>query len=223
MKRVVRVVLVPLIILACQDVPVPTEVGPPQLDIVDAVHSGGNEHFFFLPPMVPAPAFGGVFNATRSPTVEICLVDPDTNACAAHEDPIRFTMDAGLGSETVRVSTEDEHYIVNWHTNQFALNSGATYRIRVLEPGPLGHADVVVGSNKELKNVDTDEFIGLTNGRTLPIKFRIEEGLPFVIEEGLAFMVDENGGVISAAGGDVVVDIPPDAVSGGEEVPITVD
>ncbi len=220
MKRVVQVVLVPLILLACQDVPVPTEVGPPQLEIVDAAHgTNGNSHFFFLPPMVPAPMPGGVFDATRSPSVEICLVDQATNACAVAQPegfPIRFTMDDGPGSETVRVSAEDEHYIVNWHTDHFALDTDATYRIRVLEPGPLGYADVdVVGSGKELKNVDTDEFIGLKDGRTLPIKFRIEEGSPFV--------VDENGGSISAAGGDVVVTVLPGAVTEAEPVPVTVE
>ncbi len=42
----------------------------------------------------------------------------------------------------------------------------------------LGHADVdVVASGGELKNVDTDGFIPLLDDRTLPIKFRIEEGV----------------------------------------------
>ena len=34
----------------------------------------------------------------------------------------------------------------------------------------------MVNSGKDLKNVDTNEYIALKDGRTLPIKFRIEEG-----------------------------------------------
>ena len=221
MKRLIPLALmVALGPLACSGDEEATGPSPvPSFEIEDGVHSGGNEHFFFLPPMVPAPAFGGVFNATRSPTVEICVVDEAANECAAPQPmdfPIRFTMDDGRGSETVRVSTEDEHYIVNWHTDQPALIPGAIYRIHVVElAGVLGFADVVVGSNKELKNGGTGQFIALTSGRTLPIKFRIEEGLPFV--------VDENGGAISAAGGDVVVEVPAGAVSETEPVPVTVE
>jgi hypothetical protein len=35
---------------------------------------------------------------------------------------------------------------------------------------------VILGSNRELRSVDTDQFVPLKDGRTLPIKFRIEEG-----------------------------------------------
>lgn len=147
MKRAAFLALGTAFLIGCQDEP-PT--GPdfadddnPLFEIQDALHGGGNEHFFFLPPIVPAPDFEGVFNATRSPAVEICLVDQDM--CAAEQPegfPIVFTMDDGPGSENVRVSAEDEHYIVNWHTKQFDLDPDATYRIRVLEPGLLGVADV---------------------------------------------------------------------------------
>ena len=70
----------------------------------------------------------------------------------------------------------DEYYIVNWHTDEFDLNATATYRISVLVEGTeLGLADVdVVNSGKDLKNVITGAFIPLKDGRTLPIKFRIE-------------------------------------------------
>ena len=203
MKRASFLALGTAFLMGCQDEP-PTwpdfaDGDNPLFEIQDALHGGGNEHFFFLPPLVPAPTFGGVFNATRSPAVEICLINEETGACAG-EPLVTFTMDDGPGSKTVRVSAEDQHYVVNWHTAQFALDPGAIYRIHVVElAGALGFADFVVG-----KNV-----------KTLPIKFRIEEGLPFV--------VDENGGAISAAGGDVVVAVPPNAVASGEEVPVTVD
>jgi hypothetical protein len=74
------------------------------------------------------------------------------------------------------MDAEDEHYVVNWHTRRFSLNPAKTYRIRALVDGlELGHADVdVVSSGRELMKVNKDEFVALVNGRTLPIKFRIE-------------------------------------------------
>ena len=37
----------------------PASSDGPSLAISDAVHGGGNEHFYFLPPLVPATAFAG--------------------------------------------------------------------------------------------------------------------------------------------------------------------
>jgi alpha-tubulin suppressor-like RCC1 family protein len=113
-------------------------------------------------------------------------------------------METGPGPETVRVVPEEEHYIVNWHTDEiltnFPLQEGEHYRIRVLVGGQLlGFADVaVVNSRNELKNVDTDQLIPLKDGRTLPIKFRIEEGALVsgeIVSAGLAHSctVDASG------------------------------
>ena len=41
-------------------------VRPPSLAISDSAH-GGKSHFYFLPPILPAPAFSGVFDAALSP------------------------------------------------------------------------------------------------------------------------------------------------------------
>jgi alpha-tubulin suppressor-like RCC1 family protein len=89
-----------------------------------------------------------------------------------------YTTADGPGSETVRLVAVDEHYIVNWHTNEFDLDEATTYRIRVLVDGTeLGYADIdAVSSGRELKSVNTDQYIPLKDGRTLPIKFRIEVG-----------------------------------------------
>ena len=133
--------------------------------------------------MVPDPSPTGTFDGTLQPVVEICdlgiVSDPDENTpCLAPQFPfpIQFTVSSGLGSETVRVNDTEEHYIVNWHTD--AVNANRTYRINVVVgETELGFADVdVVNRGKELKSVDTGEFIALKDGRTLPIKFRIENG-----------------------------------------------
>jgi hypothetical protein len=52
------------------------------------------------------------------------------------------------------------------------------YRISVTACAvPLGYADVdVVDSGKDLKNVNTNQYVALLDDRTLPIKFQIEPG-----------------------------------------------
>ncbi len=143
--------------------------------IHDGAHSGEDQHFFFLPPMAPEPLLNGQFDGSLDPVVEI--VDLSDNSVIE-----TFTMTACVGSESIRVEPAYEHYIVNWHTNQNMLNEQVTYRIYVFIPAnpvniELGFADVdVVNSGKELKNVDTGEYIAIKNGRTLPVKFRIETG-----------------------------------------------
>src|SRR6266480_512019 len=144
--------------------------GPPlpSSEIRDGANNGGNSHFFFLPPLRRQPAPNGTFDATLSPVVEICvLTQCGTSAIAT------FTMQSGVTVDPVA-----EQYQVNWPTAQFDLDPAVTYRIRVLAGGvELGHADVnVVMLGSELRRVDTGEYIPLLAGRTLPIKFRIEQG-----------------------------------------------
>ena len=78
----------------------------------------------------------------------------------------------------MRLSTADQQYIVNWRTDQSRLDPALTYRVRVLVGTlELGFADVdLVRTTKELRNVQTSQFVPLLNGTTLAIKFRIEQG-----------------------------------------------
>jgi len=164
------------LVLACRDKSVPT--GPdegPDAQITDGLHSSGKPHFYFLPPMVSAPAYAGTFDPTLTPTVQICVYAAgDCSTVIA-----QFTTTTGSGSETVRLDAANELYIVNWRTDQFRLNPALTYRIRVLVgTSELGFADVdVVSSTKELRSVNTSQFVPLLNGTTLPIKMRIEQGV----------------------------------------------
>ncbi len=191
------------VLLSCQDQPLTGPAAPrPTASILDARHSGGNAHFFFLPPLVPDPSGTGTFDATLSPMVRICMWTGA--ACGALV--AEFTMTTGPGSETVRLDAAGGQYTVNWHTDQFALDPARTYRIAVLVAGTeLGHADVdVVSTGRELRNVQTGEYVGLVNGRTLPIKFRIERGAVSVV--GAA------GGTVTAANGAVSISIPAGAL-----------
>lgn len=218
------------------------EVPGPQFAISDAAHEGENPDFFFLPPLVPDPVGHvnfdeGEFNSDVKPVVFICELevivgnplattecDPDAEALK-----IEFTMNTGPGSETVRLNEADEHYIVNWHTDEFALDLDRFYRIHVrVGATPLGFADVDPLSNgRELRNVNTDEVIGLVDGRTLPIKFRIENGAlcdpPGTTPCASAtFDLADGGSVVLEETGDRV-DLPPQATlpEGVTEVTVT--
>ena len=54
----------------------------PSAVILDGAN-GGNEFFYFLPPIVPNPNPQGTFNALLSPSVEICELDDGTGSCVA--------------------------------------------------------------------------------------------------------------------------------------------
>lgn len=193
MKRhPLRGILVPLVLAACNDANVLSEKhvadGPvTQQVIFDAAHSAGSSGFYFLPPMVRQPSFGGSFDASLLPhtRVEVC------------ELPVSSCVSAG----TVRVA--DSHYAVNWRA---AGDPAKTYRIRVLAAGTqLGFADVKLARNaSELKNIDSNDYVGVVINQTLPIRFRIEEGAVEVI--------GSSGGVASFANGAVTIDVPPGAL-----------
>ena len=144
--------------------------GEPLGTISDAAHAGTVPGFYFLPPMVPQPVYSGSFDGGLSPRVEVC----ELTGAACGSVIAQWTMATGLS-----VSAAAEQYQVNWHTNETNLDPASHYRISVfVGTFQLGFADVdVVASGKELKNVDTGEFIPLLDGRTLPIKFRIETGI----------------------------------------------
>jgi len=178
--RIARAAAAALILAGCTET-VPTLpsagnvlTGPAPAGVIsDAAHLG-KPHFFFLPPLVRTPAATGTFDETLTPEVQVCVL----GATECEPTIAVFTMSTSWGSERLRVSPTDAAYIVNWHTDEFGLDTAATYRIRVLvDDIELGYADLdVVGAGRELRNVNTEEYVPLLNGRTLPIKFRIEEG-----------------------------------------------
>jgi hypothetical protein len=154
----------------------PSTAGP-RATISDAAHSGAVPGFYFLPPMVPQPSYSGTFDAALQPRVEICELSGATCGTTI------ATFTYGTGSDNVRVDAAGQNYIVNWHTAQFNLDPAKFYRISVYVGSfRLGFADVdVVGSAKDLRNVDTQQYIALLDDRTLPIKFRIETGIPATV------------------------------------------
>ena len=142
-------------------------------DIWDGAHDApglkGNDDVFFLPPMVANPSgkagYGEAFQAGLP--VAFKIRDMTTNGVIKEFAPA-----------AVQVSVADEMYKANWDTKAVILLADHTYRIEAwIGSTKLAYADVdVVSNGSQLKNVDTDEFIPLLDGRTLPIKLRVEQG-----------------------------------------------
>jgi hypothetical protein len=160
-------------------------------DISDATHSGltlaSNPDFFFLPPMVKNPSGSplwnaGAFNGALHPTVEICAysdaITTESALNAAWSAALLATPPTAptctpMPSLAATVSLGDELYSANWKVPSAPTTF---YRISIKVGSKLlGFADVETASNmSQLKNVATEDFIPLNDGRTLPINFRIE-------------------------------------------------
>ena len=148
--------------------------------IVDGAHAG-NPNFFFLPPLVPSPVGtanydAGKFNASLSPFVEVCELTGDPRLVTG-ADCVSPTVRA-FGPAKMALDAGAEQYLLNWDTKASLLNSSAFYRIIVRgapRGTPLGVLDLdpVTGG---MKNIRTGDVYAFQDGRTLPIKVRIEQG-----------------------------------------------
>jgi hypothetical protein len=165
-------VVISALVLSCrEDLPSGPSAPPPapSLAISDAAH-GGKSHFYFLPPLLPAPSFSGLFDATLSPEVRVCRLAG--SSCGS--EIAAFTAST---SPAVTVDPVGEAYKLVWQTKGARLLTTETYRIRVLVgPVLLGFGDLqVVAGNKDLEALPADVF-GLVQDKTLQIKVRIEQG-----------------------------------------------
>ena len=228
MKQAVRFSLAAgavALVCACTSDTVHPPIGQPLASFSDGTHEG-NPDFFFLPPIFKHPTSHpnfspGEFNANVRPTVEICelapLVPPATVPSCA-------TTIKTFAPADITLDPANEQYAVNWHTDESNLVLTKFYRIRVLlGTQELGHADVdPVGTTGDLKNVETGEVIALVNGRTLPIKFRIENGAACNGGDCDSKTIDlsQGGFVVLETTGDRV-DIPAQEQS-GQVVTVTV-
>ena len=153
----------------------------PDHAISDGAHSGGTPGFFFLPPMVSQPAVTGIFDpdiVALNPVVLICDVTaaPDTD-CGGATPALRvFTR-----TSSPAITVDDGKYKVNWDTREGDFSPGRTYRVHVRAGTPsreLGFADILLTTEPgKIKKLADGETIVLNDGRTLPIHFRIEQGL----------------------------------------------
>ncbi len=184
MKSVALACLAVLLLTACRDQqPLQPPTGRPTALIMDGAHHGGNPDFFFLPPLAADPTGGpnfdpGKFNPNLSPTAEVCRLtgDPAAGAVDCATDNLgRLVLVFGPTPMALGV----EQYLVNWDTKApVLLDASKFYRI-IVRGAPrgtvLGLLDMDPVTNG-LKNVRTGEVVQFQDGRSLPIKVRIEDG-----------------------------------------------
>lgn len=194
----------------------------PSADFLDGrVLGKGNPHFFFLPPLVSQPTFSGVFNPAIRPVVDICQLNAAGTACAdpgQHIDPGTVVVDA------------PQQYHVNWDTRQPVIDTSKFYRIQVFGSAGgllLGFADMdPVANGSGLKNVNTNQYIGLVDGRTLPIKFRIENGA-FLTDQSCTDCVEatvtNSGGTVVTNTGFAGAQFPPGWLASPNPVVVTIE
>jgi hypothetical protein len=219
MRYVSRFALaIPFALAACSDAPTGIASGDrapsrPNAQISDAAHDASVTGFFFLAPIVAQPksSMFGTFDPTQTVTVSICpLANATTSDAACAGAP------ATLEAVSIGTDVNGNHYHTNWRTELFA--AGQYYRIFVERgtPGAItgrwGFADVYLSATgRDFREINRTEFTPLLDGRTLPIKFRIEEG---------ASPVPVTGG---NGGGTVGGSDTPDANGDGETTQEEID
>jgi hypothetical protein len=195
--------------------------------ISDGAHNG-NTHFFFLPPVAPDPSVlfhAGTFNAKLSPVVEVCILSGDPSGGS----PVDCLVSGGnpvlvFGPATMALDVTAEQYTRNWDTKSpMLLDPTKFYRI-IIRGAPqglaLGFLDVDP-VDQGMKNLRTGEVVQFQDGRTLPIKVRIEDGAfgatnPDHVEQtvsNVATIVTTNTGFAGASFPDGW--IPQNAVDAG--------
>ena len=230
-----RICVALLVLIGCSDDATEPPAGvirsptSPALDISDAAHAG-NTHVYFLPPLVPNPSFAGVTDPGQSPDVLVCeWAGGSCRLLVAF-----FTPQGGTAAQSVRYDAAGQLYIVNWQTDQCwqptggtaacTLDPAKTYRLRILVgASELGHADLrIYASNQDAKNLQTGDLIPLVNGRTLPVKFRIEQGAVTPAAADAPAVVGTSGGAVTATvdGEAVALTIPGGAVGGSTGVTV---
>ena len=209
-------------------------VGGPAFEIQDGSDPGGRPDFAWRPP-IGNTTIGGAFDGTRNPTVRICVLDVANEACIGADV---FT--------AASVPVVNANYQVDWTV---PISPVTHYRIFVQTVNPsviLGFADVrTAATSKGLKGNDPNEFVGITDGSILPIKFRITDacedqdcggGTIDTQQGGTAYHTDENGETVggitippTTGGGIVTVsfatcpDLPIDNPKFGSCVTVDVD
>ena len=178
----VAVAVAAVLSVACRDQQ-PLQTRPmtgPAFLISDGAHTSGNPDFFFLPPLVSSPVgtanYGaGKFNPRLSPVVEVCRLQADprvvpTTDCMAGVALV-------LPPTPMTLNGSEQQYAFNWDTKSAVLATDGFYRVMVvgaLHSTPLGFLDLDPVSGG-MKNLKTGDVVAFPDGRTLPIRVRIEE------------------------------------------------
>ena len=200
--------------------------GSPNPAIVDGAR-GGNPDFFWLWPLVPPPVRDpnydrGAANGSLRPDIYICALNASSEGAINAGTPCKS---GGYSKTYLAVppgahfnSADDDvgQYHQWWQVPQ--SSSDVFYRIRVkVGSTELGYLDVETGGKlRDLRNVNTGDFIPYLDGFLLPIRFRIEQyalcAVPGVGPCGSETINLADGGVVTTSlPNDQTgsVDIPP--------------
>jgi hypothetical protein len=169
MNRVLRIGVLVAVVTGCAEDPLGHVAGG---DFRAAVLQGGDGGVYFLPPLLES-TYSGTFAPDRDPVVVICEGAP-ASPCPIPVAEFDMVLDPDeSGSRVIRVSVEDEHYIVNWKTA--GLPDGE-YRIFVVENGTVqAFIDVPVSHGGSRASLGREGLRGFSG--TLPVIFRMEETL----------------------------------------------
>jgi len=134
--------------------------------------SGGNPHFFFLEPIVTNATPAGQFNASLSPTLEICDGIATSNGhCASLL--ASFTMQNGISIPLDASGQPKGFYLTEWRAGAIAAQ---TYRLIVLLGDFVaGFADVTKAADGSWRDSNGRELNA--GAAVLPIRFRLENGV----------------------------------------------
>src|SRR5919197_2192325 len=164
--------------------------GPPlrlAYGIFDAAH-GGPPGFYFLPPDAAQPSFSGTFDAgitTLNPRIVICDVttsyDVDCGGSSSGATPA-IAVFTTTTPAAITLDPATPQYQLNWNPNCAACIAGHVYRVHVAAGAAgtrrdLGWVDVLLAPGSTPVKLAGDVVVAST-GRTLPIDFRIETGIP---------------------------------------------
>src|SRR6267143_5113073 len=159
----------------------------PEFAISDGAHGSGTAGFYFLPPMVAQPTFGGTFDAdiaTLNPQIAICdITDGPDNNCGGAGGTSAVIVFTTPSKPAITVDPTTEQYGVSWDTRAAGFDADHTYRVHVTAGAEgarreLGFADVLLTTKPgQAKHVAPGDLIVVKDGRPLPIHFRIEAGI----------------------------------------------
>jgi len=174
---------VALVAVSCQDHSSPTANSPPiSADFRDAMHRGGNPHFFLLPPLVSLPDLAKeTFESGLQPSVRITeqpTGQPTFAGCTNNE-----FIDNIPATEFTRLKA----YAAFWRPGNYPtkVTPPCIYRLQVEVLGAvLGFADVQVISRTTLKDLRSGEYIPLPKDLTLPFWFFVGQGAVFFAQTG---------------------------------------
>jgi Big-like domain-containing protein/putative pyrroloquinoline-quinone binding quinoprotein len=145
----------------------------PAAAISDAVRgSGGNAHFYWLPPIAADTIYGGTFDPGLQPQIRICRVS---------QLPCSVPL-VTFPSGTIPVDAAAESYSVVWSTKPANITLD-DYRAEVwIAARKMGFADIrVVANARDLKNVPAG-FAGVLKSKNLTLAFRLELGIVAAID-----------------------------------------